>query len=119
MALQLSVHLDAEVLRARVSLMLPDERLRDLLPDDPGPRHRRPARLCQPVPGRCPGRRCLGFARPAVALCPARACRGLERLGGGPSRSAAGGTLLANDPHLGFTAPTIWYLAGWNCSRAA
>jgi penicillin amidase len=28
-----------------------------------------------------------------------------------PDRSAAGGTLLANDPHLGFTAPTIWYLA--------
>ncbi|HAC48002.1 MAG TPA: penicillin acylase family protein, partial [Sulfitobacter sp.] len=28
-----------------------------------------------------------------------------------PSRSAAGGTLLANDPHLGFTAPAIWYLA--------
>jgi penicillin amidase len=28
-----------------------------------------------------------------------------------PSRSASGGTLLANDPHLGFTAPSIWYLA--------
>ncbi len=28
-----------------------------------------------------------------------------------PARSAAGGTLLANDPHLGFTAPTVWYLA--------
>ncbi|MFZ1338934.1 MAG: penicillin acylase family protein, partial [Paracoccaceae bacterium] len=26
-------------------------------------------------------------------------------------RSAAGGALLASDPHLGFTAPTIWYLA--------
>jgi penicillin amidase len=28
-----------------------------------------------------------------------------------PSRSAAGGAILANDPHLGLTAPTIWYLA--------
>ena len=28
-----------------------------------------------------------------------------------PNRSAAGGAILANDPHLGFTAPTIWYLA--------
>jgi penicillin amidase len=28
-----------------------------------------------------------------------------------PGRSAAGGSLLANDPHLGLTAPTIWYLA--------
>ena len=29
----------------------------------------------------------------------------------GIDRSAAGATLLANDPHLGLTAPTIWYLA--------
>ncbi len=29
----------------------------------------------------------------------------------GPSRAAAGGTLLANDPHLDLTAPSIWYLA--------
>jgi penicillin amidase len=28
-----------------------------------------------------------------------------------PGRSAAGGSILANDPHLGFTAPTLWYLA--------
>ncbi len=48
MALQLSAHLEAEVLRARTSLLLPDERLRDILPDDPGKAHDRPARLCQP-----------------------------------------------------------------------
>ncbi len=28
-----------------------------------------------------------------------------------PMRAATGGTLLANDPHLGLTAPSIWYLA--------
>jgi penicillin amidase len=28
-----------------------------------------------------------------------------------PARSAAGGTILANDPHLNFTAPSTWYLA--------
>ena len=28
-----------------------------------------------------------------------------------PNRSAAGGSLLATDPHLGFTAPSIWSLA--------
>lgn len=27
------------------------------------------------------------------------------------SRSASGAPLLANDPHLGFTAPVIWYMA--------
>jgi penicillin amidase len=28
-----------------------------------------------------------------------------------PTRSAAGGPLLANDPHLDFSAPSLWYLA--------
>lgn len=28
-----------------------------------------------------------------------------------PERSATGGALLANDPHLGFEAPIMWYLA--------
>ena len=36
MALQLSAHMEVEVLRARMSLLLPDARLRDILPDDPG-----------------------------------------------------------------------------------
>jgi penicillin amidase len=29
-----------------------------------------------------------------------------------PSRTATGGALLANDPHLNFQAPNMWYLAG-------
>ena len=28
-----------------------------------------------------------------------------------PGRSASQGSLLANDPHVGLTAPSIWYLA--------
>ena len=28
-----------------------------------------------------------------------------------PSRTETGGALLANDPHLGFSAPILWYLA--------
>jgi len=29
-----------------------------------------------------------------------------------PSRTATGGAILANDPHLGFQSPNMWYLAG-------
>jgi penicillin amidase len=36
MGLQLSSHLQQEVLRARVSLILDDDRIKDLLPDMPG-----------------------------------------------------------------------------------
>lgn len=115
MALQLAGHLQQEVLRARTSLALDDpDRLADILPDSPGagiaalpeyaalmpedtrrlagdwaPEARGPL---DPVPP-------LGFAGASNAWAAA------------PSRSAAGGTLLANDPHLGLSAPSIWYLA--------
>ena len=32
-----------------------------------------------------------------------------------PSRSATGGALLANDPHLGFNMPSVWYVNGLHC----
>ena len=33
----------------------------------------------------------------------------------GPSRSATGGALLANDPHLGISMPSIWFINGLHC----
>lgn len=111
MALQLSGALQEEVLRARASLVLSDERVRDILPDAPGtgvaalpeyaalfpqvPRYARSTAVFDPLSPFKP--RALAGASNAWAAA--------------PSRSAAGGTLLANDPHLGFTAPSIWYLA--------
>ncbi|MFC4671867.1 penicillin acylase family protein [Seohaeicola nanhaiensis] len=112
MALQLSGHLGEEVLRARVSLTLEDrKRIADILPDAPGngiaalpeyaslapgaPRYAEdspPPGMLWPVPPR-------GLAGASNAWAAA------------PSRSASGGTLLGNDPHLGFTAPSVWYLA--------
>ena len=113
MAFHLSGHLDEEVTRARVSLMLPQDRVADLMPDTPGrgiavlPEYAAlfpdlttdyaalvspPEDPLSPVPDRT-------FAGASNAWAAA------------PSRSAAGGTLLANDPHLGFSAPAIWYLA--------
>jgi penicillin G amidase len=32
-----------------------------------------------------------------------------------PSMSATGGALLANDPHLGISMPSIWYMNGLHC----
>ncbi len=113
MGLQLSGHLDAEVMRARVSLALPDEdRLRDILPDAPGtgvaalpsyaslfPTTQRFAEAPPLTPHPL-----SPFKRTALA-------GASNAWAAAPSRSASGGTLLANDPHLGFTAPAIWYLA--------
>jgi penicillin amidase len=112
MALQLSGRCSAEVLRARLSLVLEPGRLADILPEDPRPR----SPPCPIMPRWCPA---PPRARPRCSLRWAR-CRRWQirpwpvpRTPGprGPARSAAGGALLANDPHLGLTAPSIWYLA--------
>jgi len=113
MALQLSGHLEEEVLRARTSLLLPDEdRLNDILPTAPGtgvamlPKY---AALFENLP-----RYAEAPALPDHPLSPVRK-RAFAGASGAwaatPERSATGGTLLANDPHLGLTAPSIWYLA--------
>ncbi|WP_170359018.1 penicillin acylase family protein [Ruegeria arenilitoris] len=113
MAVQLSGHLQDEVLRARTSLMLNDpQRLSDILPDVPGagiaalPEY---AALFPDLP------RYATNSEPAplwLNPVPQRGLAGASNAwSAAPSRSATGGTLLANDPHLGLTAPGIWYLA--------
>ncbi|NOD83242.1 penicillin acylase family protein [Ruegeria sp. HKCCD6119] len=113
MALQLSGHLTDEVLRARTSLMLNNpERLADILPDVPGPGIAALPEYATLFPNL--PRYAAGTDIPDTPLSPLPK-RGLAGASNAwtaaPSRSASGGTLLANDPHLGFTAPGIWYLA--------
>ena len=112
MALQLTSHLEREILRARTSLMLPSARLADLLPDDPStgvaalPDY---AQLVPDLPRYTPNMRlAYGSMNPSKTPQLAGASNAWAA---SIDRSAAGATLLANDPHLGLTAPTIWYLA--------
>ncbi len=112
MALQLSSHLESEVLRARMSLLLSPERLADILPDDPTKGVTSPdfASLFPDVP---PSQAPLRMATDdPLSPFPRLPFAGASNAwAAAPGRSASGGTLLANDPHLAFTAPTIWYLA--------
>lgn len=112
MALQLSGHLQDEVLRARTSLMLNDDtRLRDILPDVPGTGVAALPEYSSLFPS-LPRYAENSPAQDALMPVPRRGLAGASNAwSAAPSRSASGGTLLANDPHLGFTAPTIWYLA--------
>lgn len=113
MALQLSGHLEEEVLRARTSLALKDQtRLSDILPDAPGagvaalPEY---ADLVHDAP-----RYAASIPMPDTPLSPfpQRGLAGASNAwAAAATRSASGGTLLANDPHLGLSAPAIWYLA--------
>ena len=112
MALQLSSHLEEEVLRARTSLLLSNEdRLNDLLPLTPGagfaalPNY---AALMPDVPTYAPNSR-MAFD-PISPVVPRALAGASNAWAAGVPRSATGSTLLANDPHLGLTAPSIWYL---------
>ncbi|PYG34467.1 penicillin acylase family protein [Pelagimonas varians] len=113
MSLQLSGHISEEVLRARTSLLLDDnQRLSDILPDMPGIGVAALPEYASLVPG--PLNR-LAANQPDDTFLPAAPRRGLagasNAFAAAPGRSASQGTLLANDPHLGFTAPAFWYLA--------
>ncbi|MDP2087298.1 MAG: penicillin acylase family protein [Gemmobacter sp.] len=112
MGLQLSAHLEAEVLRARVSMLLSPERLRDILPDDPGQGVVALPDFAALFPGVSPSHAALDIESDPLSPFPRRAFAGASNAwAAAPRRAAAGGALLANDPHLGFTAPAIWYLA--------
>ncbi|MEO0991362.1 MAG: penicillin acylase family protein, partial [Pseudomonadota bacterium] len=110
MAVQLSAHLRREVLRARTSLILPEERLRDILPDVPGAGITALPDYAELVPGAAGG-----VPEEEHTFLAQISPIGLEGASNAwaaaPSRSAKTSTLLATDPHLGLTAPTVWYLA--------
>ncbi|MCE6952756.1 penicillin acylase family protein [Cereibacter sphaeroides] len=112
MALQLSSHLQSEVLRARVSLLMPDERVAQILPDAPGEGVTALPDYASIVPGPFPALRKAGVAEDPLSPFHPKALSGASNAwAAAPGRSAAGGSLLANDPHLAFTAPSTWYLA--------
>jgi penicillin amidase len=112
MAMQLSTHLGNEVQRAQLSLILSAERLADILPDDPGKGVAALPDYASIVPGAIPGQQPIRLAQDPLSPVLPRAFSGASNAwAAAPDRSAAGGSLLANDPHLNFTAPAIWYLA--------
>ncbi len=105
MGLWLSGSWRRDLERARLARLIPPERLRLLWPED-----------------RSPGRLDLAGLDPAAL---GRLLAATPRFGEdaplpedasnawavAPARSASGAALLATDPHLGFQAPILWYLA--------
>lgn len=117
MGVQLAGHLEDEVLRARTALALPEARLKDILPDIPGT-----GVAALPEYAALFDTTAEQFAqntqtqdtqtRPFLWPVPPRGLAGASNAwAAAPKRAATGGSLMANDPHLGFTAPAIWYLA--------
>ncbi len=117
MAVQLSPHLHNEVLYARSSLALQDEsRLADIMPLAPGSGIAALPDYASFFPDSStvstPRLASAGAVGQPLSPFLERAFAGASNAwAAAPARSASGGTLLANDPHLGFSAPAIWYLA--------
>jgi penicillin amidase len=110
MALQLSTNLNHELLRLALAAQgLSSAEIEDLMPPDAGDPPPPLPELAQLYPLR----------RPAVAEKHAAATLVDDLLGTAASnnwvvsgaRTVSGKPLLANDPHLHLTAPSIWYLA--------
>ncbi len=111
LALQLSDKAEKEVLRARLSLVLDDARLQDILPDSPNAPVLGLKEFAALFPKGSPVLTALGsktFLDPTPELNFAGASNAWAASG---KRSASGGTLLATDPHLSLSAPSIWMLA--------
>lgn len=113
MAVQMAAHMSEEILLARTSLLLPPERVRDIIPDIPG----NGITELPEYSGFFPDATKYAVALPPRSLDPLSPFNRRQLAGASnawaaaPSRSATKSTILANDPHLGFSAPAIWYLA--------
>ena len=104
MALRLSSNRRDEILRARLAGRLAPERIAEMWPPYPagGPV------TAEDLAGLYTGLPLDGLA----ALEPAGTPRGASNAWAvAGTRTASGKPILANDPHLGFGAPVMWYLA--------
>ncbi len=98
MALQLTGDWRAEMLRAKLADRLPPQRLRELWPADRGGATlASPRRAADGLPDIVPEHAVPRLASNVWAV--------------DGRHTATGKPLLANDPHLGFQAPVLWYLA--------
>lgn len=110
LAAETASQVQTEVLRARVS-MLGQDWVKDILPDVPGAGIAALPDYASLFPGLPPGLK-MADAEGGMSPFPLRDFAGASNaVAAAPRRSAAGGSLLANDPHMAFTAPSWWYLA--------
>ena len=120
LALQLTDKAAMETLRARLSLTLPPERLRDILPDSPNAPIMGLPQFSELFPTVRPDTRIALAARDPLDPVPAPGTAGASNAFAAMGKRTTGGApLLATDPHLGLTAPSIWMLARMDLARAA
>ncbi|MEO1250476.1 MAG: penicillin acylase family protein, partial [Pseudomonadota bacterium] len=112
MAWQLSGNMRQEVLRARLAEILPAKSVDQLLPSGIGQTEEQRAAHAAKQANLSPG--LTGPQADALLdlLGPGPDTPSASNVWAiGPERTATGGAILANDPHLGLSVPIPWYLA--------
>ncbi len=111
MAVQMSEHLRSEVVRAQVTLAVGPDRVGDILPDAPGKGSMALTELSSLL-DKIPEK--FSAVPPQHPLDPVKQLNmagASNAWAAASSRSATGQPILANDPHLGLSAPSAWMLA--------
>ncbi len=111
MAFQLTDMASREVLRAALSLRLPEERVEDLMPRAPAATMALPDYAATLGPVRFAAAPPPVPAHPLSPIAPVGRAGASNAWAAAPARAAAAAPLLANDPHLPLYAPGFWMLA--------
>lgn len=111
LALQLSDKAAVEVMQARLALLLPPERLVDLFPDEQGEAIIALPEYAALFEGEIPADAPIETEHALYPLREPGFSGASNAWAVGQTRSASGGALMAADPHLKLTAPSIWMLA--------
>ena len=106
-AINLAGHAAREILRARAASQISSERLNDLMPAEPAA-----SLALEFPPSAAIGESDTDHYEILASLNPLHNSIGASNMwAAGPSRTLSGASILASDPHLGFTAPSIWMQA--------
>ena len=111
MSVQLNGQISREVLRARASLLVDPERLRDLMPDAPGSGVAALPDYASLFPTVRPSMQTAALDDPLNPVASPFLAGASNSFAATPARAASDGAILANDPHLELTAPALMYLA--------
>ncbi len=111
MAVQMNSQIAREVQRARVSLLVEPERLRDLMPDAPGSGVAALPDFASLFPEVTPSTQMTLAHDPLSPIRPPALASASNSFAATSARAASDGAILANDPHLELTAPSQMYLA--------
>ncbi|MCC5960585.1 MAG: penicillin acylase family protein [Rhodobacteraceae bacterium] len=111
LSVQLNSQISTEVLRARASALLDNDRLRDLMPDAPGAGMAEVPEYSSLFPDLPASTQVAAFDDPLSPVRPYSLAGASNSFAAAPARAAGDGALLANDPHLELTAPAMMYLA--------